>query len=363
MTLALLALGAGVIGGGATAPHRAEAAAKHLFVYVHDRAATGQIFGFQMAADGNLTPLSGSPFPAGGGQNGFGGNFGTLTYSAQRKLLFAGAKDGVHVFRVAATGGLTEVAGSPFGGFNILGVTTVQKNASTFLYACDFQHDQVHGYRVAASGALTELPTSPYLSFEAPTGVAAVKGLAFVVNELFNTVSAFRVKGNGDLVPAPGSPYDVPAVIYNAQIDPQGKTLYVGDNSAKVVAFRVKAKDASLTPVPGSPFTTLATSAVQGTAPGKTRLVVAGGTSTDNLQVMRRLGNGALKELGGAQNSGSYIDGGCALDPKGKLLVLASNNGDHVKSFRLNQQTGSLTPADTAPATLTEVNAVAVIQR
>jgi 6-phosphogluconolactonase (cycloisomerase 2 family) len=287
-----------------------------------------------------------------------------MTYSAPRKLLFAGAGDGLHVFHVAANGGLTEVAGSPFGGFSTLGVTTVQKNGSTFVYAADWADDQVRGYRVNANGSLTELTTSPYPSFDEPVGGAAVKDLVFFANEDNNTVSAFRAQGNGTLVSAPGSPYSVPAsFIFNLQLDPQGKTLYVGDNNdTKVFAFKVKPQDASLTALKGSPFTTLA-DAGEGTVPGKTRMVVVGDDGpTEDLQVLRRLGNGGLEALGEVQDSGFAIDGGGALDPKGKLLVVASNNGQ-VRSFRLNAQTGALTVADTETGAGFSVNAITVIQR
>jgi hypothetical protein len=363
LLLSLLALLAGITWGVTTAPRPADAAPKQLFVYVHDRGASGSIAGYGLSADGLLTPLSGSPFNAGSG-GGCGGNCGTLAYSAQRKLLFAGAGDGVHVFSVAAGGGLSEVTGSPFGGVDVLGVAVIQKNKATFVYAADWAHDQILGYRLQSDGSLVVLPSSPYPAFDQPVGAASTKDLVFFANGGDNTISAFRAQASGALVEAPGSPFPLPvgASIYNLQLDPTGKTLYVGDGGPRLFAFKVNPRSAVLTPVTGSPFDTL-TDGGEGVAPGKKILVVLGIQSDSNLQALRRLGSGAVQPLGAAQDSGANNEGGGSLDPSGKLLIIVSGTDGAVKSFRLDQNTGLLTPADTEAVPLSSPNAVIVVQR
>src|SRR5689334_6788433 len=175
--LSFLALAVGVGIGVTTTPRRAEAAAKKTLVYVHERGATGQIAAFRMDSRGKLTPLSGSPFAAGDG-GGCGGNCNTLAYSARRKLLFAGGGDGLHVFNVAADGSLSEVSGSPFGGVDFVGAAVVEKGDSTFVYAADDVNERVRGYAVQKSGALVELESSP-TSVAGVLGAASTKDLVF----------------------------------------------------------------------------------------------------------------------------------------------------------------------------------------
>lgn len=362
LLLSLLALFAGITCGVATAPRPADAAPKKLFVYVHDRAASGSIAAFGLSADGLLTPLAGSPFNAGSG-GGCGGNCGTLAYSSQRKLLFAGAGDGIHVFRVDAAGGLSEVSGSPFGGVDVLGLAVVQKGKATFVYAADWDHDQILGYRVQSDATLVELPSSPYPSFDQPVGAASTRDLVFFANGGTSTISAFRAQASGALVPASGSPFPLPqgASVYNLQLDPTGKTLYLGDSGPKLFAFKVNPKNAGLTPVSGSPFDTLI-SGGEGVATGKNTLVVVGPGTDASLQTLRRLGSGAVQPLGAAQDSGVNNVGGGSLDPAGKLLVVGGTDGA-VKSFSIDKNTGELTPADTENAPLSNPNEVMVIQR
>lgn len=355
--LSLAAVAAGISIGLATAPRRAEAAAKKTLVYVHDRGATGQIAAFRLDSRGGLTTLAGSPFAAGDG-GGCGGNCSTLAYSARRNLLFAGGGDGLHVFNVAADGSLSELSGSPFGGVDFLGVAVVEKGDSTFVYAADDVNGKVRAYAVQENGSLVELASSP-----TSLGGASTKDLVFFTSQ-GHAIAAFRAQTDGSLTAAPGSPYDLPSgIIFNLQLDPAGKTLYTAvANSQAVYAFGVSSQDASLSPLAGSPFTTLPISN-QGVAVGKSRVVVSSNSGPNgDLQTMKRLGTGALKPLGPVRNSGFAITGGGALDPKGKLLVAASGAGA-VKSFRLNQKTGALRLADTEAATVTNPTAILIIQR
>lgn len=361
--LSCVALAAGIGIGAATGAHRAEAAAaKKTLVYVHERGATGQIAAFRLDSRGNLTTLTGSPFAAGDG-GGCGGNCNTLAYSERRKLLFAGGGDGLHVFNVATDGSLSEVSGSPFGAVDFLGVAVVEKGDSTFVYAADDVNEKVRGYAVQENGALVELGSSP-LSVAGVLGAASTKDLVFLTSQ-GHAIAAFRAQNDGSLTAAPGSPFELPSgTIFSLQLDPAGKTLYAAiADSPAVRAFGVNPQDASLTPLVGSPFATLPLSN-QGVAVGKSRVVVSSNLGPNgDLQAMKRLGTGVLKPLGPVRNSGLAITGGGALDPKGKVFVTASGFNDAVRSFRLNQKTGALNLADTDATTLSNPTAVLMVQR
>jgi hypothetical protein len=88
------------------------------FVYVNENTTPNSVAGFARAADGTLTPLPGSPFPAGGqglGTSGLGSQ-GGAELSQDGHLLFvvdAGSNQ-VSVLRVRQDGGLDPVGGSPF---------------------------------------------------------------------------------------------------------------------------------------------------------------------------------------------------------------------------------------------------------
>src|SRR5579859_1532725 len=87
-------------------------------VYVNDNtAAENTIAGFNRHADGSLTPISGSPFAAGGAGTGAGiGSQGALQQSADSRYLLAvdAGSNQVSVLRVQPDGSLKPAAGSPF---------------------------------------------------------------------------------------------------------------------------------------------------------------------------------------------------------------------------------------------------------
>src|SRR5262249_33101036 len=86
-------------------------------LYVNDNAAgENTIAAFDRHADGSLTPIPGSPFPAGGSGSGAGiGSHGALQQSADgRDLPAVGAGSGqISVLRIRPDGGLRPVGGGP----------------------------------------------------------------------------------------------------------------------------------------------------------------------------------------------------------------------------------------------------------
>ena len=118
---------------------------------------TGWVDAFGFGGTGVLAPISGSPYTSGIGSPQI------VALSRDDKLLFAADLDSyITVFNVAANGGLTQVAGSPFyapGGQSLSGMATdVSKN---FLYSADTS-GRIAAFGIAANGALTPIAGSPY---------------------------------------------------------------------------------------------------------------------------------------------------------------------------------------------------------
>jgi 6-phosphogluconolactonase (cycloisomerase 2 family) len=153
----------------------------------------------------NLTPVPGSPFPA-------GGNPLSLAVGAGGKFLYSANPDATNPsisgFSIDPdTGALSPLSGSPFP----LPVSNYMATDQTGAYLYVTSDANVVGYGIdATTGALTALP---------------------------------------------GFPVSANANAYSITIDPTNQFLYVAnDGAADVSAFRLDAATGSLTPITGSPF-------------------------------------------------------------------------------------------------------------
>jgi hypothetical protein len=340
-----------------------DAAQQKTFVYAHDRGDVSQVFAFELASTGALTPVVGSPFNGGvANTNTLSGNIQTAAYSSRRKLLFASSSSGVLVWQVATTGELSLVPGSPFGpGGSLFGVGVVEKGPETFVYCADLENELIRGYRVEADSTLTELDASP-VSTDSPGPLSAVGSQVFVGNLTSSgTVAAFHVTKSGDLIAAPGSPFALGAATspFYVGATPSGKSVYVPDEGTPdLFEFAVKKKTGALAPLPGSPVTTL--------LPFSSGLAVTDQivvSTSDDLQVFKRLGSGRLQALGGLQSSGFGGIESAALTSNNKILVAGSSFSDTIETFLLNKSTGVLTPADSETAVTTNLNQILVVKR
>jgi 6-phosphogluconolactonase (cycloisomerase 2 family) len=192
------------------------------FVYVESDDPSGNaIFGFKRNDDGSLTPLPGSPYPAGG--LGITPTFNLGPFDSDQNvivnpdhtLLFAvnGGSDSIAVFSIGANGALTPVAGSPFpsGGSNPVSVGLSRDDV-----LCVVNQDQDPGhpgvvlpnytsFQVSKLGQLTPIPhstiftdagASPSQALISPDG-----GLMFSAEFLGGLLKTFRIKEDGRLVP------------------------------------------------------------------------------------------------------------------------------------------------------------------
>jgi 6-phosphogluconolactonase (cycloisomerase 2 family) len=186
-------------------------------VYVNNNTAgENTIAGFDRHADGSLTPIPGSPFPAGGA--GTGSAFGSA-------------------------GGLQETTDG------------------RYLLATDPGSNEISVLRIKPNGSL-QLVDVEDANGTTPTSIATHGNLVYVANGGAggSNYTGFRLNAGGHLSPIADSTYALPdnALPGHVLISPDGHRLVgtrVGPNAGPsfLDAFRIGA-DGRLTAAPGSPF-------------------------------------------------------------------------------------------------------------
>jgi 6-phosphogluconolactonase (cycloisomerase 2 family) len=203
------------------------------------------------------------PFPTGGLSGGSNGGI-SLAATPDGKFLMAGnaGSNNITVFSIAANGGLTQIAGSPFPAGGPPDGMKMSPNGE-FLASGLWPMGPVAVLSLAGNGTLTPVPGSPFQGSGDDAGI----DISCSGNQLFagnaantTTVDVFSIAANGALTPIPGSPFE-PGVGVNSNgvlLSPDNQFLFVsnqgsGDGDDTITVFNVAA-NGFLTLVPGSPF-------------------------------------------------------------------------------------------------------------
>jgi DNA-binding beta-propeller fold protein YncE len=169
---------------------------------------------FRIGADGRLTPAPGSPFAA-QRIGPFGSSFSPTNGN---QLFVSNAHDGagagsVSVYDVAANGTLTAIGGSPFADNQTAPCWVAISPDGNALFAINTASGSVSRYTVADDGTLGLVASTPFAS---PTGLrpfdAAVSPdgeFLYVVDAGVAKVSAFAVDGTS-IEEIAGSPIAIP---------------------------------------------------------------------------------------------------------------------------------------------------------
>ena len=170
--------------------------------------------GFRIGADGRLTAAPGSPFAA-QRIGPFGSAFSPVD---DDRLFVSNAHDGpgngsVSVYDVASDGGLTAISGSPFADNQTAPCWVALSPDGSALFAINTGVSSISRYAVAADGTLALAGSTGMTS---PTGLrpfdASVSpdgGFLYVVDAGMAKVSVFAVDGTG-LTEITGSPVAIP---------------------------------------------------------------------------------------------------------------------------------------------------------
>lgn len=239
---------------GGTAPVGLVATGKLLYI-ANSGSGTISGFGFD-ASTGALHQLPGTPFPAAAGVSQLAlcpGNGGPTA----PRFLYAAATSAVFGYNVTSTGQLTPLPGSPFPAGAQLAAVLADPTCK-FVFIANQGSNNISVFSVrSADGFLTPVPGSPFSAGPAPVAMAMGDGLFFAANSGSNTVSVYTVNTGAGAGPflkqVPGSPFAAgsapSALVY------QSPTLYVANaDSNNVSAFAVTLQTGFLNPVPGSPF-------------------------------------------------------------------------------------------------------------
>lgn len=242
--------------------HDPGAASNVLYVLSNDPApGRNAVLGYRRAADGTLAPLPGSPFRTGG--TGVANPTQMLgpddvdlpiAVSADHRRLFAvnPGSNTVAVFDVAADGALSPVPGSPFPS-NGSNPVSVGLDGDKQLYVVNKAQDPAHptaeppnytGFRITGVGALVPIPhstvttvpgASPQMALVSPSRrlLFGADFLAPFTPAHQGALRAFAIEPNGRLTPAPGTPQQIPGpadqrAVLGLWTHPTQNVLYVG---------------------------------------------------------------------------------------------------------------------------------------
>jgi 6-phosphogluconolactonase (cycloisomerase 2 family) len=180
-----------------------------LFIYVANHGGSNDISVFDASSVfvASITPVPGSPFPA-------GGNPLSLAFGAGGMFLYTANPDATH---------------PSISGFSV---------------------DPASGALAPLSGSPFPLPVSHYIA-------ADQTGAYLYVTSGANVVGYGIDAATGALTPLPGFPVAAGANAYSVSIDPTNQFLYVAnDGAANIAGFKLDASTGALTPMSGSPFPT-----------------------------------------------------------------------------------------------------------
>ena len=275
---------------------------KHLYV------GSFKLQAYDIAADGSLTPMAGSPF---GNQS-----FHQLAITPDGSRLYAGGgtSNTIVGFALAADGTPSALPGSPYaiGGTFAFGVALTPDGQH--LYASGTTSNNLWGFNVNADGSLAPAPGSPISTGAGATkpqfiGVAPGGRFLYVANNGTTSVAAFFVNNDGSLSTLVGSPFAAGSGPWGATVSPDGKHLYVGNQlSGSVSGYAINQISGQLVSL-GAPFAAGAgTRTIAVTADGSS--VFSANLTGDNVsRYARNSGTGVLTAVPPPQAAGNGATG------------------------------------------------------
>src|SRR3954452_1669804 len=342
-------------------------------VYVNDNTAgTNTIGAFDQHTDGSLTPMAGSPFPAGGAGTGtVVGSQGSLQTTADGNwgLAVDAGSNQISVLAVGAGGALTPAPGSPVSSGGIEPVSIAVHGGLVYVAneGNGTTGSNYTGFTLSDDGRLTPLANSTVaLPATALPGDVLFNGTGrnLIGIEVGTTdpstflIDSFLVGADGRLTAAAGAPFPAeaagPSGSEFSPTDPHH--LYVsnahgGTNNGSVSAFSVNA-NAKLKSITGSPF------ADQQTAPcwveishdGRYLFTVNTGSTT--ISSYRINANGTLSLIGSTpfKSGGGIRPFDARLDAAGTHLYVVDSAIASVSGFAVNG--GSVTELGSSPTAL-----------
>jgi len=212
-------------------------------------------------ASGNLTPA--------GANVAVPHSPDAVSLAPNGKWAFTATNSGLLIYAFSIdpnTGALTAVPGSPFTNAQFASghpnPDIAVDPTSHYLYLASLNDGTVGGFAIdQTTGALTALPGAPYM---AGTGAGAIPAFSpngkflYIMNQTANTVSAYAINSDGSLSNITGSPFATGVTTPTwISFTPNGSFAYVsGSVSNNVAAFTADPNTGALTPIAGGIYPT-----------------------------------------------------------------------------------------------------------
>lgn len=335
-------------------------------VYVNDdTAGTNTIAGFNRHAGGALTPMAGSPFPAGGAGAGSGlASQGALQVAAGGRLLLAvdPGSNQISVLRIRSGGALTLISDGVVSSHGIQPVSIAVHGSLVYVANAGNGGSNYTGFRLGPFGRLRHLrgSTVSLPDGSQPGDVLFNSTGTNLAGTRIGTslIDSFKVTSTGRLTAAPGSPYAAQGPgPFGSEFRPTNPhQLFVsnahgGANAGTVSAFAV-AGNGALSSIGSSPFPDLQTAPCWVEISHDGSYLFAVNTAVPSISRYRIGAGGSLTLLGSTafnQSTGlGPLD--ARLSPDGKTLWVVDSGAAKVSGFRVNG--GNLTELGSSPTAL-----------
>ena len=363
LPFALLAVGlAGPAVGSASADSPAHVAGH---VYVNDNTAgTNTIAAFDRHADGSLTPVDGSPFPAGGAGAGKGlASQGAVQVTDNGRYLLAvdAGSNQVSVLRIEHDGSLRLVSVASSGGALPDSVTV--HGDLVYVANSGAGDSNYTGFILAHHGELIPLPSST-VTLPATAAPADVlfnqNGTKLVGTEVGpSVIDSFTVGRNGLLTAAPDSPLAAQGLgPFGSEFRPTNPNQLfvsnahnVGAGTGTISAFN-DAQNGALSPIGSSPFADLQTAPCWVEISPNGQFLFTVNTGSGEISRYSIAPNGTLTLLGSTpvSQTGGVGAVDARLSPDGRTLYVDESRIGKVGEFAVNG--GSLTELAGSPVSL-----------
>lgn len=362
-----LALGAGTAGAATVTSDHSSVSRVVGHLYVNDNTATeNTIAAYARHADGTLTPVPGSPFPAGGAGTGTGiGSQGALQKADDGRLLLAvdAGSDQISVLRIKRGGGLAPVSGGPVASGGSEPVSIAAHAGRVYVANAGTDSDYA-GFTLSRTGTLTPIPGAvvPLPSGSNPGDVLINRTGTRVVGTRVGTslIDSFVVGRHGRLHAAAGSPFAAQGPgPFGSEFSPTKpdqvfiSNAHGGADAGTVSAFTDGAGGA-LTSVAGGPFANHQTAPCWVTITRDGRFLFSVNTAVPSISSYSVAPSGALTLLGNTPFSGADIAAlgpeDARLTPDQSTLWVVDTGGDALSGFHVAN--GALTSLSGAPTPL-----------
>jgi 6-phosphogluconolactonase (cycloisomerase 2 family) len=281
------------------------------------------------------------------------------TWSSSAPLVARVSSQGVVTGVSGGSAIITATASTSSGNISTTASITVVVPRPRYVYATGGNPSRFVGLSIDGStGALAAISGSP---FALPSGANTQPPQAVAVNPSGTLVYVADYNGNiaaysidalsGTLTPVQGSPFATGSNSYpwSVAVDPNGKFLYVSNNSG-IGVYRIDGSTGALAAVTGSPFGGVC--GPRGLAVSGSFLHVASACGNDSVYGFTvNATTGGLTPLAGSpftQASGGTLLS-VAVDPSGRFLYATNPNNSTVEAYSIESGTGALTAVTGSP--------------